>query len=115
MTLPPIVYTPPAAKPKPAQRRSGIGRLFKAGSASEADDVDEAGEAEAAAGIRQQVTQIAGRGDRGNRSSDGESPPQGKPQSAPALFSDGMMKAMLQVQEDAQATDGFQSFVSGDW
>jgi len=97
-----MVYTPPPVKPKPAQRKVGVGRTFKTGSASETDDVDETGEPETNAAVRQQVTSIAGRGDQ-------DRPSDGKPRSTTGLFSDGTLKAMLQVQEDSQGSDSFGS------
>jgi hypothetical protein len=103
MILPPVIFTPPP-KVKQTKRRTAIGRVFKSGSTSASDDIEETGDSEEVAGNGQQVRPIAGRSGRDGSSGRDDSPPY-KSRSMPGLLSDSTLKILLQVQEHAQPAD----------
>ncbi len=90
-TLPPIVYTPPAPKPKETRRRRGVGHLQGKRAADGVDEMEETSEAahtaptRSAAALPQHSAPIEA-AERRVHSTTGN-------------LSDGTLKAMLEVQE----------------
>ena len=99
MTLPPITYTP-LPKTKPAERRTNAGRILKRGSVFAPKDAEETEDSDEIQASSRQINPIAGRSGR-NDSSDDEDAPKHKPQSTATLLSDGTLRTLLLLQEQA--------------
>jgi len=103
MTLPPVIPLP-LPKAKPAQRRTNVGRIFRSGSTSATNDIDETDETEEGSGVGSQVRPVAGRSGKDGSSEDDDLPKR-KPQSPTGLLSDNTLRNLLLVQEQASAAD----------